>query len=73
MLTLKKLEVLVTGTMVSLTLSEEEREVIQEILEEQHRTLLLEISYTDHHHFKTLLRKKAEVLESVLSRFLVNA
>jgi len=66
-------EVLVTGTMVSLTLSEEEQDLIQEILEEQHRTLLLEIAHTDHHHFKTVLQKKAEVLESVLSRFLVNA
>ena len=62
-----------TGTMVSLTLSEEERELIQKILEEQHRTRLVEISQTDHHHFKTVLQKKAEVLESVLSRFLVNA
>jgi len=63
----------VTGTMVSLTLSEEERELIQKILEEQHRTLLVEISQTDHHHFKTVLRKEAEALESVLGRFLVNA
>jgi len=70
---LKNLEVLVTGTTVSLALSEEERELIREILEERHRTLLVEISHTDHHHFKTVLRKKAELLESVLSRFLVNA
>jgi len=70
---LKNLEVLVTGTTVSLALSAEERELIQEILEERHRTLLVEISHTDHHHFKTVLRKKAELLESVLSRFLVNA
>lgn len=62
-----------TGTMVSLTLSDEERELIQEILEERHRTLLVEISHTDHHHFKKVLRKKSEVLESVLSRFLVSA
>ena len=59
--------------MVSLTRSDEERELIQEILEEPHRTLLIEISHTDHHHFQKVLRKKAEVLESVLSRFLVNA
>ena len=62
-----------TGTTVSLTLNDEESEVIQEILEEQHRMLLLEISQTEHHHFKTVLQKKAEVLELVLSRFLVNA
>ena len=66
-------EVLVTETTVSLALSEEERELIQEILEQRHRTLLVEISHTDHHHFKTVLRKKAALLESVLSRLLVNA
>ena len=62
-----------TEAAVSLTLSEEERELIQEILEERHRTLLMEISHTDHHHFKAVLRKKAELLESVLNRFMVHA
>jgi len=62
-----------TGTAVSLTLNEEERELVQEILEERHRTLLMEISHTDHHHFKVVLRKKAELLENVLSRFMVHA
>ncbi len=66
-------EALMTGTAVSLVLSEDERDLIQEILEERHRTLLLEISHTDHQHFKAVLRKKAEVLESVLSRFAVHA
>jgi len=61
------------GTAVSVTLSEEERDLIQEILEERHRTLLVEISHTDHHHFKAVLRKKADLLESVLSRFMVHA
>ena len=41
-----------TGTMVSLTRSDEERELIQESLEEPHRTLRMEISHTDHHHFQ---------------------
>jgi hypothetical protein len=36
----------VSGTMVSLTLSDEERDLIQEILEEPHRTLRMEISHT---------------------------
>ena len=58
---------------VSLTLNDEERDLIRELLEERHRTLLIEISHTDHHHFRTVLRKKAELLESVLSRFLVHA
>ena len=58
---------------LSLTLSDEERDIIQEILEERHRTLLVEISHTDHQHFKIVLRKKAALLESVLSRFAVHA
>jgi hypothetical protein len=62
-----------TGTMTSLTLTEEEKDLMQEILEERHRTLLLEISHTDHHHFKVVLRKKAEMLESLLNRFLAAA
>jgi hypothetical protein len=62
-----------TETGISLTLSDAEKDLVQEILEERHRTLLLEISHTDHHHFKTLLRKKLDLLESVLNRFAVHA
>lgn len=62
-----------TGTVASLALNDEERELIQELLEERHRTLLLEIAHTDHYHFKVVLRRKAELVESVLSRFLVHA
>jgi hypothetical protein len=58
---------------VSLHMTDEERELIQDILEERHRTLLLEIAHTDHQHFKTVLRKKAEVIESLLSRMMVPA
>lgn len=54
-----------------LMLNEDERELILDILEERHRTLLVEIAHTDHHHFKLVLRKKAEMLESVLSRLMV--
>jgi hypothetical protein len=62
-----------TGSTVSLTLSKEETDLIHEILEERHRTLLLEIAHTDHYEFKAALREKARLLESVLSRFLVHA
>ncbi|HET6177263.1 MAG TPA: hypothetical protein VFE61_10040 [Candidatus Sulfotelmatobacter sp.] len=62
-----------TGTAVSLTLSDEERDLVQEILEERHRTLLIEISHTDHHHFRLLLRKKTVLLETILSRFMAHA
>jgi hypothetical protein len=58
---------------VSLTLSAEERELLFEILEERHRTLLREIWHTDHRDFKVALQKKEKVLESLLSRFMVHA
>jgi hypothetical protein len=58
------------ATSCELVLNEEERELILDTLEERHRTLLVEISHTDHHHFKLVLRKKAAMLESVLSRLI---
>ena len=62
-----------TGTLISVTLNEEEREILQEVLEEQHRTLLLEIGNTDHQHFRSVLKKKAAVLEGVLNRMMMPA
>lgn len=62
-----------TETVVSLALNDEERVLIQELLEDRYRTLLLEIAHTDHHHFKVVLRKKADLVESLMSRFLVHA
>jgi len=56
---------------LSLTLSEKERELLEEILEERHRTLLMEIANTEHHDFKVVLRKKAQLLESILERIAV--
>ena len=61
------------GPGFTLNLSEEERCLLEEILQERHRTLMMEISHTDHHHFKIVLRKKAALLESLLTRFAVNA
>jgi len=58
---------------LTLNLTEDERFLLQEILEEHHRTLMMEISHTDHSHFKMVLRKKAELLESLLSRFAAQA
>ena len=54
-------------------MTEEEKSLLEEILEERHRTLMMEISHTDHHHFKIVLRKKAELLESLLTRFAAHA
>ena len=62
-----------TETAISLELTSEEKDLVQEILEERHRTLLIEIAHTDHHHFKTVVRKKVDLLESILSRVMVHA
>ena len=66
-------KVTMTATEVTLTLSDEEKDLIQEILEERHRSLLMEISHTDHHHFRVVLQKKARLLESLLTRLAVPA
>jgi len=62
-----------TKTGISLELSEQERDLLQEILETHHRTLLREISHADHHEYKAGLKKKAVLLESVLGRLMVHA
>jgi hypothetical protein len=58
---------------ISLVLSDEERELLFDILEERHRTLLREIAHTDHHDFKVSLQKKERLLESLLTRFMTHA
>ncbi len=62
-----------TETSVSLTLTDEERALLSEILEERHRALLHEIWHTDHRDFKFALQKKEKVLEVLLSRFALHA
>ncbi len=62
-----------TETGIALELNDEERDLVQEVLKERQRTLLMEICHTDHHEFKVTLRKKAEVLEGLLNRFLTAA
>lgn len=51
---------------MQITLSSEEQQLLMAVLEERHRELLREISYTDHHEFKIVLQKNAELLESVV-------
>jgi hypothetical protein len=60
-------------TDVTLTLSDEERALLFEILEERHRALLREIWHTDHRDFKAFLQKRERVLESLLSRFMAHS
>ncbi len=53
---------------MDLTLTSDEEELIKEILEEHHRELLMEIARADHREFRTDLRKKEQVLKSVLNK-----
>jgi len=59
-------------TAVTLTLSNEEGELLFEILEERHEALLREIWHTDHRDFKLSLQKKERVLDSLLSRLVAH-
>jgi len=51
---------------MELKLSEDEQDLLTEILEERHRELLLEISRTDHHDFKIILQRRIQHVESML-------
>jgi len=57
---------------MTLTLSDEERELLSEILEERHEALLREIWHTDHRDFKLSLQKKEKILDALLSRFMAH-
>jgi hypothetical protein len=53
---------------MELRLTPEEHELLTEVLEERRRELLHEISRTDHHAFRIILRKKQKLMESVLDK-----
>lgn len=53
---------------MELRLNPEERDLLGSILNEHLRELLLEISHATHHDFKVELRKKATMVEELLSR-----
>jgi hypothetical protein len=61
------------STPISLSLNEEERDFVLEVLSSYHRTLLREIARADHQEFKRELRKKEQLLESMLDRLAVHA
>jgi len=56
---------------MELRLSPEEHNLLECILNEYLRVLLLEISHATHHDFKVELRKKAVMVEGLLSRLVV--
>ena len=49
-------------------LTPEEKELVVEVLQENHRTLLKEIFRTHHHEYRDALRKRERLLEKVLSK-----
>jgi len=53
---------------VELTLTEEERQLLTDILNERHLELQREIFRTDHHQFKDSLKHKQTLLESLLAK-----
>ena len=53
---------------MELTLNAEEQALLQELLAECQRRLLMEICKTHHGDYKLMLRKKEDVLESLLHK-----
>jgi hypothetical protein len=53
---------------MEITMNNEERELLLELLEERHREMLREISRAKHHEFKQALRRNERILEGVIIR-----
>lgn len=53
---------------MELILTTAEREFLLEILEEHHRELFREIAGTSHRDFKSVLKNKEKLLESVINK-----
>ena len=53
---------------MELTLSDQEREFLLNILEQRHRELLNEIAHTDHREFKQGLLGNEKLLDSLVCR-----
>jgi hypothetical protein len=53
---------------MNLALMSDEEEMLREILEEHHRELLLEIARTDHREYKVDLRRREQVLKSLMNK-----
>ena len=53
---------------MDLQLTPDESELLREMLEEHHRSLVLEIARTDHYHFCQVLRTKQKVMEQLLEK-----
>ncbi len=51
--------------MISLSLSAEEAEVLRDLLEQQHTSLLMEIAKTDAREFRSALQEREEVVRRI--------
>jgi len=58
---------------MELILTNEERELLMEVLEESQRELLREISRANHREFKIALKNKEKLLESLICKMRVVA
>jgi hypothetical protein len=53
---------------MNISFTNEERELLLEILEERHRELLREISRATHNEFKLALKKNETLLRSIIDK-----
>lgn len=56
---------------MELHLTEEERALLLEVLQERHKSLIHEIARTDHHDFKHELQHRCTKLEGILGKIQV--
>lgn len=48
--------------------TDQEYDLMAEILQERHAALLREIARTDHHDFKQMLKKRNQILEALMEK-----
>jgi hypothetical protein len=59
--------------MISLTLSTEERELLEEVLHETISELRMEIADTDSHDYRARLHEREDMLKQIVKRLSVEA
>lgn len=58
---------------MELTISDEERDLLLNVLEQHHRELLNEIAHTDSREFKQGLRRDEKLLDALVARLRATA
>ena len=59
--------------MLSLTLNDEERELLAEVLREAISDLRMEIADTDSHDYRTMLHRREDLLKQMAARLAADA